>query len=194
MQACPADNTKRSRPNQSGFAGLYRRCRCHSTYATGASAIAVPGWPESARCTASMARGRRRSRVWSQQTGFGGLPQADEPVEPAHQHVHLLRARAGLGGGPELIADARHFLAPLLRGFGGDLVQDDDDLLARRFVLRHLPQVIGELLAVGAELAEAVQERRLRAARSVGIVHCEVQLYPETGSEERLPGVRGAPS
>src|SRR6266851_3919623 len=72
---------------------------------------------------------RRRSRVWSQQTGFGGLPQ-----------------------------------------------------------------VIGELLSLGAELAEAVQERRLRAARRVGIAHCEVQLYPETGSEERLPGVRGAPS
>src|SRR6266481_3555132 len=132
-------------------------------------------------------RGRRRSRVWSQQTGFGGLPQADEPVEPAHQRVHLLRARAGLGGGPEFVADARHFLAPLLPGFGGDLV-------ARRFVLRHLPQVIGELLALGAELAEAVQERRVRAARRVGIAHCEVQLYPETGSEERLPGGPGVPS
>src|SRR5258707_8052719 len=113
-------------------------------------------------------RGRRRSRVWSQQTGFGGLPQADEPVEPAHQRVHLLRARAGLGGGPEFVADARHFLAPLLPGFGGDLVQDGDDLVARRFVLRHLPQVIGELLALGAELAEAVQERRGGGGRGGG--------------------------
>src|SRR2546422_395089 len=56
------------------------------------------------------------------------------------------------------------------------------------------PQVIGELLALGTELAEAVHERRLRTARRVGIAHCEFQLYQETGSEERLPGVRGAPS
>src|SRR5712691_2677687 len=138
--------------------------------------------------------GRRRSRVWSQQAGFGGLPQAHEPVEPAHQHVHLLRARAGLGGGLELLADARHLPATLLPGFGGDLVQDGDDLVARRLVLRHLPQIIGELLALGTELAEAVHERRLRTARRVGVVHCEFQLYQETGSEERLPGVRGAPS
>src|SRR5467141_4396956 len=137
---------------------------------------------------------RRRSRASSQQTGLGGLPQVDEPVEAGHQHVHLLRARGRLGGGLELLADARHFFTSLLPGFGGDLVQDADDLVARRFVLRHLPQVIGELLALGAELAEAVQERRLRAARRVGIAHCEFQLYQKTGSEERLPGVRGAPS
>src|SRR6266853_948245 len=57
-----------------------------------------------------------------------------------------------------------------------------------------LQQVIGELLALGAELAEAGQERWVRAARRVGIAHCEVELYPETGSEERLPGVPGVPS
>src|SRR5205823_6038624 len=74
------------------------------------------------------------------------------------------------------------------------LVQDGEDFVARRLVLRHLPQIIGELLALGAELAEAVHERRPRAARRVGIVHCEFQLYQETGSEERLPGVQGAPS
>src|SRR5439155_20119751 len=27
-----------------------------------------------------------------------------------------------------------------------------------------------------------------------GVAHCEFQLYQETGSEERLPGVRGTPS
>src|SRR6266566_1369310 len=139
-------------------------------------------------------RGRRRSRAWSQQAGLGGLPQAHEPVEAAHQHVYLLRARARLGGGLELLADARHFPAPLLPGFGGDLVQDGDDFVARRLVLGHLPQVIGELFALGAELAEAVHERRLRTARRVGVAHCELELYQETGSEERLPGVRSAPS
>src|SRR5437773_3613578 len=138
--------------------------------------------------------GRRRSRASSQQTGLGGLPQVDEPVEAGHQHVYLLRARGRLGRGLELFADARHFPAPLLRGFSGDLVQDCEDFVARRLVLRHLPQVIGELLALGAELAETVHERRPRAARRVGIVHCELQLYQETGSEERLPGVQGAPS
>src|SRR6266516_1670684 len=137
---------------------------------------------------------RRRSRAWTQQAGFGGLPQAHKPVELAHQHVHLLRARGRLGGGLELLADARHFSTSLLRGFGGDLVQDGDDFVARRLVLRHLPQVIGELLALGTELAEAVHERRLRTARRVGVAHCELELYQETGSKERLPGVRGAPS
>src|SRR2546422_584721 len=138
--------------------------------------------------------GRRRSRVSSQQAGLGGLPQADEPVEPAHQHVYLLRTRGRLGSGLELVADARHFLAPLLPRFGGDLVQDGEDLVARRLVLGHLPQVIGELLALGAELAEAVHERLVRAARRVGFVHGEFQLYQETGSEGWLPGVRGTRS
>src|SRR6266513_2854093 len=140
------------------------------------------------------ARGRRRLRVSSQQTGLGGLPQVDEPVEAGYEHVHLLRARGRLGGDLELLANARHFPAPLLAGFGGDLVQDGEDLVARRLVLGHLPQVIGELLALGTELAEAVHEGRLRAARRVGIAHWEFQLYQETGSEERLPGVRGASS
>src|SRR5881396_1758819 len=136
----------------------------------------------------------RRSRASSQQTGLGGLPQVHQPVEPAHQHVHLLRARGCLGRGLELLTDARHLRATLLPGFGGDLVQDGDDLVACRLVLRHLPQVIGELLALGTELAEAVHERRLRTARRVAVAHCEFQLYQETGSEERLPGVQGAPS
>src|SRR5207245_5935275 len=60
-------------------------------------------------------------------------------------------------------------------------------------VLGHLPQIIGELLALGTELAEAVHERRMRTARRVGVAHCEFQLYQETGSEERLPGVPGVP-
>src|SRR6266550_1610274 len=137
-----------------------------------------PGW---------WVEGLHRSRASSQQTGLGGLPQVDEPVEPAHQHVHLLRARGRLGRGLELLTDARHFFAPLLCGFC-------DDLVACRLVLRHLPQIIGELFALSTELAEAIHERRLRTARRVGIAHCEFQLYQETGSEERLPGVRGAPS
>src|SRR3989442_3977129 len=144
-----------------------------------------PGW---------WVAGLRRSRAWSQQTGLGGLPQVDEPVEAAHQRVRWLRARGRLGRGLELLTDARHFLAPLLCGFCGDLVQDGDDLVACRLVLRHLPQIIGELFALSTELAEAIHERRLRTARRVGIAHCEFQLYQETGSEERLPGVRGAPS
>src|SRR5438309_10569868 len=119
-----------------------------------------PGW---------WVAGLRRSRAWSQQTGLGGLPQVDEPVEAAHQRVHLLRARGRLGGRLELLTDARHFLAPLLCGFCGDLAQHGADLVARRLVLGHLPQIIGELLALGTELAEAVHERRMRPARPAGV-------------------------
>src|SRR5262245_39449746 len=38
-----------------GWVGSKRRKRCHRQYATGASAIGVPGWPEFDCCTASMA-------------------------------------------------------------------------------------------------------------------------------------------
>src|SRR2546426_7164687 len=137
--------------------------------------------------------GRRRSRAWSQEPGLGGLPEVEEPVEAAHQRVHLLRARGRLGRGLELLTDARHFFAPLLCGFCGDLVQDGDDLVASRLVLRHLPQVIGELLALGTELAEAVHERRLRTARRGWGAHFGFQLYQENCAEERVPGVPGAP-
>src|SRR3989440_5343595 len=143
-----------------------------------------PGW---------WVEGLRRSRASPREPGLGGLPRVDEPVEAAHQRVHLLRARGRLGRGLELLTDARHFLAPLLCGFCGDLVQDGDDLVACRLVLRHLPQIIGELFALSTELAEAIHERRLRTARRAGIAHCEFQLYQETRSEERLPGGRGAP-
>src|SRR5436189_6458302 len=54
MEACPAERTKRSRLGQIGSCGSKRRNCCHSVYATGASAIGVPGCPEFAACTASM--------------------------------------------------------------------------------------------------------------------------------------------
>src|SRR2546427_7809736 len=138
-----------------------------------------PGW---------WVAGLRRSRAWSKQTGLGGLPQVDEPVEAAHQRVHLLRARGRLGRGLELLTDARHFFAPLLCGFCGDLVQDGDDLVASRLVLRHLPQVIGERLALGTELAEAVHERRLRTARRGWGGPFAVPLYPKNRPPERRAG------
>src|SRR2546430_10493418 len=137
--------------------------------------------------------GLRRSRVSSQQTGLGGLPQVDEPVEAAHQRVHLLRARGRLGRGLELLTDARHFLAPLLCGFCGDLVQDGDDLVACRLVLRHLPQIIGELFALSTELAEAIHERRLRTARRVGIAPFGVPILPKKGPPGTLAGGPGGP-
>ena len=45
---------KRSRSIQSGFDGLWCITRVYSMYASGASAIGVPGWPEFAFCTASI--------------------------------------------------------------------------------------------------------------------------------------------
>src|SRR6516164_3226841 len=55
IEAWPIDSTKRSRSGQMGFCGSNRRWRCQSAYATGAMAIGVPGWPELACWTASIA-------------------------------------------------------------------------------------------------------------------------------------------
>src|SRR5690349_16042865 len=54
MEAWPAERTKRSRLGQMGSCGSKRRNCCHRQYATGASAIGVPGCPELAACTASI--------------------------------------------------------------------------------------------------------------------------------------------
>ena len=54
MHAWPQDSTKRSRSGQCGSPGSCL-ISCHRTYATGARAIGVPGWPEFAFWTASMA-------------------------------------------------------------------------------------------------------------------------------------------
>src|SRR5256712_13949288 len=110
-----------------------------------------PGW---------WVEGLRRSRASSQETGLGGLPQVDEPVEAAHQRVHLLRARGRLGRGLELLTDARHFFAPLLCGFCGDLGQDYDDLVASRLLLLHLSHIIGGLFALGTEFCAGIHELR----------------------------------
>src|SRR5438477_1443234 len=58
MHAWPALSTKRSRSGHCGSCGLTRRKRVNSVYASGASAIAVPGWPALAFCTASIASAR----------------------------------------------------------------------------------------------------------------------------------------
>ncbi len=58
MQACPAESTKRSRSGHAGSAGLVRSRRVKSVCPSGASAIAVPGCPALAFCTASIASPR----------------------------------------------------------------------------------------------------------------------------------------
>src|SRR5512143_3494010 len=58
MEAWPQERTNRSRPTQSGFAGLYRRYFVHSRYESGASPIGVPGCPDFAFWTASTDRNR----------------------------------------------------------------------------------------------------------------------------------------
>ena len=58
IEAWPLDRMKRSRSGQWGSAGSWRMTRVNRTWASGASAMAVPGWPESAFCGASMARPR----------------------------------------------------------------------------------------------------------------------------------------
>ena len=61
IEAWPADRTKRSRSGQSGSAGSWRMTRLNSTWASGARAMAVPGWPELALRGASMAKPRMTS-------------------------------------------------------------------------------------------------------------------------------------
>ena len=48
MQACPLERTKRSWSGHSGSRGSWFMIRVQSTWASGASAMAVPEWPESA--------------------------------------------------------------------------------------------------------------------------------------------------
>src|SRR5205807_6768971 len=58
MDAWPMESTKRSRLGQIGSSGSKRSRRFQRQYATGAMAMGVPGCPELAACTASMARQR----------------------------------------------------------------------------------------------------------------------------------------
>ena len=58
MEACPQDSTNRSRSGHFGSSGSWFMIRVHSTWASGARAIAVPLWPELAFSGASMARPR----------------------------------------------------------------------------------------------------------------------------------------
>src|SRR6266702_6722461 len=58
MEPWPAESTNRSRSNQPGLTGLWRRKRVQRRYAIGAAPIGIPGWPLLAFCTASTARKR----------------------------------------------------------------------------------------------------------------------------------------
>src|SRR5215212_3780593 len=50
--------TKRSRLGQAGLAGLWRRCRVQRATAISAMPIGMPGWPDLAASTASIANAR----------------------------------------------------------------------------------------------------------------------------------------
>src|SRR5438132_42434 len=91
-----------------------------------------------------------------------------QAVEAVDEDVHLLRARARLRGRLQLLADPRHLLAALLGAFHGDLVEQVEDLLPHGLVLGDLPQVVGGLLPLGAQLAECVQQRQLGASTLLG--------------------------
>src|SRR5918994_5067413 len=58
MEPWPLESTKRSRLGQSGLAGLWRRWRFQSATAISAMPIGMPGWPDFAASTASMASAR----------------------------------------------------------------------------------------------------------------------------------------
>ena len=86
MEACPLDRTNRSRSGQLGAFGSYRMMRVQSTWASGASAIAVPEWPELAFSGASMARPRTTLIPSSTNDGSwttGGCVRAIEATLPS---------------------------------------------------------------------------------------------------------------
>jgi len=74
----------------------------------------------------------------------------------------------------EVLANARHLAAALLRALDGDLLENAEDLLAHRGVIGDLPEVVGELLTVGAQLAERVHQGR--TSRRFRIAHGQSNL------------------
>src|SRR4028119_179711 len=58
MDPCPAERTKRSRSGQAGSAASNFRKRVQSTVAASAMPIGMPGWPDFAASTASIASAR----------------------------------------------------------------------------------------------------------------------------------------
>ena len=80
IDAWPFERMKRSRSGQCGSAGSWFMMRLNSTWATGASAIAVPWWPLLAASGASMAM--PRTRETSLGILFGGQRHAEDSTRP----------------------------------------------------------------------------------------------------------------
>src|SRR5580704_3144272 len=88
---CPHDSTNRSRPGHNGSAGSCRMTFWYSRYAAGARLIAVPGWPDPARSTASMARTRMRSTVRASASDQSSAARAS-PLTTASDPSHRRRS------------------------------------------------------------------------------------------------------
>src|SRR6478672_3155473 len=84
MELWPQDSTKRSRPGQSGSAGLCRITFWNSRYAAGARLIAVPGWPLPTFWTASIASTRTVSTARSSISDQSSRVAWDEDVVTAY--------------------------------------------------------------------------------------------------------------
>jgi hypothetical protein len=50
-------------------------------------------------------------------------------------------------------------MTALSRAFGADLIQQIQDLLTRRGIFGHLPQILRRLFPIGTELPESVHQR-----------------------------------
>ena len=99
----PTDRTKRSRPSHVGSVGSWRSRRWNVIHAAGARLIAVPGWPEPASSTASIARARmvslaRRSRSRQPVGAAVALLCSDVAVLTGAFSSVVVRVRAVLGG------------------------------------------------------------------------------------------------
>ena len=110
IEACPLDRTNRSRSGQCGSAGSCRMTRVNRTWASGARAMAVPGWPELAARGASMARPRmtltpscsRSSRRWRSASCGGCRSSAGNPIGRTTAGRGRRRSTGGPGlAGPE---------------------------------------------------------------------------------------------
>src|SRR3546814_15039759 len=104
MEPWPAESTKRSRSAQAGAAGSNFRKRENSTVATSAMPIGMPGWPELACCTASIASARIALAMSRWLPGVTRLSCAQGDVATSIEKVHL----GGTGTAALADAFARH--------------------------------------------------------------------------------------
>src|ERR1700683_378229 len=131
----------RSRSNQSALFGLWRMTRVYSVYASGASPIGAPGWPEFAFCTASIESVRIVLMHSSSSSVFPSLTSNSviSAIWPEHsRNPHSSNERSCERGSPE-----QHPVSPVFLhrnvAHRGDRVRERDELDLGRPQRGHRP-------------------------------------------------------